>query len=92
MITVSLVADARLSRTDAVQKLPGYPTKSTFIYVLSFRTHGARRMVWRESVNGAPSSTLCGANNECAAGRLNHILCDDIQFVNKQDPLNLDLR
>jgi hypothetical protein len=30
MIKVSLVADARLSRTDAVQKLPGYPTNSTF--------------------------------------------------------------
>jgi hypothetical protein len=44
MINVSLGADARLSRTDAVQKLPGYPTKSTFIGGLSFRTHCARRM------------------------------------------------
>jgi hypothetical protein len=31
------------------------------------------------------SSTLCGANNECAAGCLDHVLCDDIQLVNKQD-------
>src|SRR5437879_3374906 len=35
------------------------------------------------------SSTLCGANNECAAGCLDHVLCDDMQLVNKQDPLNL---
>jgi len=38
---------------------------------------------------GALSSTLCGANNECAAGCLDHILCDDMQFVNTQDPLHL---
>ena len=43
----------------------------------------------QEPINGAQSSTLGGANNECAAGCLDHILCDDMQFVNKQDPLNL---
>src|SRR5215471_14541523 len=42
-----------------------------------------------ESITGALSSTLCGANNECAAGCLDHILCDDMQFVNTQDPLYL---
>ena len=40
-----------------------------------------------ESIHGAQSSTLCGANDECAAGCLDHILCDDMQFVNTQDPL-----
>ena len=30
MLTVLLGADARLSRPDAGQNLPGYPTKSTF--------------------------------------------------------------
>ena len=35
-------------------------------------------LVCPESINGAPSSTLCGANNECAAGCLDHILCDDM--------------
>jgi hypothetical protein len=45
--------------------------------------------VWRESVNGVPSSTLCGANNECTAGCLNHLLCDDMQFVHTQDLLHL---
>src|SRR4030095_6255392 len=38
---------------------------------------------------GALSSTLCGADHECAAGCLDHILCDDMQFVNTQDPLYL---
>jgi hypothetical protein len=56
MIKVSLGAEARLSRTDAVQKLPGYPTKSTFIGGPSFRTHGARRMA---------SLTSCTDNIGC---------------------------
>ena len=42
-----------------------------------------------ESINGAQSLSLYGANNECAAGCFDHILCNDSQFVNKQDPLNL---
>jgi hypothetical protein len=42
-----------------------------------------------ESITGALSSTLCGANNECAAGCLDYILCEDMQCVNTQDPLYL---
>src|SRR5438105_1647863 len=52
-------------------------------------TRDERGHMCPESINGAPSSTLCGANNECAAGCLDHILCDDMQFVNTQDPLHL---
>jgi hypothetical protein len=32
------------------------------IVVLSFRVYFAGTSVWRESINGAPSSTLCGAS------------------------------
>ena len=45
--------------------------------------------LWFSTINGAQSLSLCGANNECAAGCFDHILCDDRQFVNQQDPLNL---
>src|SRR2546421_5499864 len=41
------------------------------------------------TINGAQSSTLSGANHECAARCLDHILCDDMQFVDPQDTLNL---
>src|SRR3989442_711164 len=41
------------------------------------------------TIHGAQSSTLCGADHECAAGCLDHILCEDMQFVNKQEPINL---
>jgi len=41
-------------------------------------------------INGAKSSTLCGANDECAAVGLDHILCDDTQFVDTQNTLNLN--
>src|SRR5215831_12281456 len=56
---------------------------------MSFVALSVGRRLWRESINGASSLTLCGANNECAAGGLDHVLCDDSQLINKQDPLNL---
>src|SRR4029453_3063805 len=45
-------------------------------------THDARGDVCPESITGALSSTLCGANNECAAGCPDHLLCVDKHFVN----------
>ena len=82
----ALAQMARSSHPPAVQKLAGYhPTRhrliDAFLHMLCWGN------LWRESITGALSSTLCGANNECAAGCLDHILCDDMQFVNTQDPL-----
>ena len=50
----------------------------------------AGESLWLSTIHGAISSTLCGANNECAAGGLDHILCNDTQFVDTQDTLNLN--
>ena len=42
-----------------------------------------------ESRTGALTSTLCGAHHECAAGCFDHILWDDMEFVNTPAPLYL---
>ena len=71
------------------RKTGGKGAKWTQILAMSYSTPRMALWLWRESINGASSLTLCGANHECAAGGLDHVLCDDIQLVNKQDPLNL---